>query len=175
MQAIFKGRSVHASMPHLGINPHFAAATFLAGLPGLAMDIDEALGSSTVAPTLYATDQISPNVVPGEVRLTLDWRNVPHESPEAIVAKLNELLGDSQAQIKIVAKEYTAYTGFSKIFPSVFPAFILRQDDPLLQAAHAALVDTLGRDDGVDVWNFATDGGHLMEAHIPTVGFGPSD
>jgi putative selenium metabolism hydrolase len=175
MQAIFEGRAAHASMPHLGVNPHFAAAAFLAKLPELIMGQDEALGSSTVAPTLYATDQISPNVVPGEVRLTLDWRNVPHETPEVIVAKLTELIGDYQAQIKIVAQEYTAYTGFSKVFPSVFPAFILQQDDPLLQAAHAALIETLGRDEGIEVWNFATDGGHLMAAGMPTVGFGPGD
>ena len=28
---------------------------------------------------------------------------------------------------------------------------------------------------GVDVWRFATDGGHLMAAGIPTIGFGPGD
>ena len=32
-----------------------------------------------------------------------------------------------------------------------------------------------GEDRGLDVWSFATDGGHLMAAGIPTIGFGPGD
>lgn len=27
----------------------------------------------------------------------------------------------------------------------------------------------------VDLWRFATDGGHFMAAGIPTIGFGPGD
>jgi acetylornithine deacetylase/succinyl-diaminopimelate desuccinylase-like protein len=27
----------------------------------------------------------------------------------------------------------------------------------------------------VTVWRFATDGGHLMEAGVPTIGFGPAE
>ena len=38
-----------------------------------------------------------------------------------------------------------------------------------------ALVEVFKEDRGVDIWRFATDGGHLMAAGIPTVGFGPGD
>jgi acetylornithine deacetylase/succinyl-diaminopimelate desuccinylase-like protein len=181
MEAVFKGRSAHASVPHLGINPHYAVSAFLNRLPELAMATDNTLGNSSVAPTLYATDQISPNVIPGEVCLTLDWRNVPGESPEKIVAKIQALLdesllkSDSQATVAITAKEFTTYTGLDKVFPSVFPPFLLAVDDPFIQAARTTLIDVLGQDNGVDIWNFATDGGHLMTAGIPTIGFGPGD
>jgi acetylornithine deacetylase/succinyl-diaminopimelate desuccinylase-like protein len=37
------------------------------------------------------------------------------------------------------------------------------------------LAEVLGRDEGIDIWRFATDGGHLMAAGIPTIGFGPGD
>ena len=37
------------------------------------------------------------------------------------------------------------------------------------------MVNVFGRDDGISVWRFATDGGHLMAAGIPTIGFGPGD
>lgn len=180
----FKGRAAHASTPHLALNPHYAAASFLARLATLEMDEDEALGVSTVAPTLYATDQSSSNVIPGEVYLTLDWRNVPAETPEAIVAKIRALLDSSlsnkaaeegQATVEITTKEFTTYTGMAKMFPSVFPSYILAEDNPFLRAAQATLVDVLGRDEAVDIWLFATDGGHLMKAGIPTIGFGPGD
>ncbi|MBN1217896.1 MAG: M20/M25/M40 family metallo-hydrolase [Anaerolineae bacterium] len=175
----FKGRSAHASTPHLGVNPHYSAATFLTRLPIMEMTREEGVGASSVTPTLYVTDQRSPNVIPGEVRLTLDWRNVPGESPETIVAKiralLNSCLPENETTIEIASSEFTTYTGLRTTLPDIFPSFLLAEDDPFVQAAHATLVDVLGRDDGVDIWRFATDGGHLMTAGIPTVGFGPGD
>ncbi|RME99561.1 MAG: M20/M25/M40 family metallo-hydrolase, partial [Chloroflexi bacterium] len=126
----------------------------------------------------YSTDQISPNVIPGAVFLTLDWRNVPGESPDEIVGKIRALLADvaqMTANVAVTQKEFTTYTGMVKDFPSVFPSFILPEDDPVVQRAHTALVSALGRDDGIDIWRFATDGGHLMAAGIPTVGFGPGN
>jgi acetylornithine deacetylase/succinyl-diaminopimelate desuccinylase-like protein len=51
----------------------------------------------------------------------------------------------------------------------------LPENDKFLQAAQAALVNALGRNDQIDVWRFATDGGHLMAAGIPTIGFGPGN
>jgi succinyl-diaminopimelate desuccinylase len=157
----------------------------LSSLPELKMATDNTLGSSSVAPTLYATDQLSPNVIPGQVKLTLDWRNVPGESPEEIVAKLQALLDESlsrdqlgnasRATVQVTAEELTTYTGMKKTFSSIFPAFILSEADPFVRAARAALIGVLGRDEGVDTWKFATDGGHLIEAGIPTIGFGPGD
>lgn len=175
LAALFQGRSAHASVPHLAINPHYQAAAFLAALPNLPMAQDHTLGASTVAPTLYTTDQTSPNVTPGQVRLTLDWRNTPTETPARIVAKVAGLLNAEQAAVQVSTTVLTTYTGVSKTFPSIFPAFLLAADNPFVQAAHTALTQALGRDDGVDIWRFATDGGHLMAAGIPTVGFGPGD
>jgi acetylornithine deacetylase/succinyl-diaminopimelate desuccinylase-like protein len=154
-------------------------AEFLCKLPELKMIEQAGVGISTVVPTLYATDQISPNVIPGEVKLTLDWRNVPVESPEAIVDKIQGLLdslpGDNHANVRISTTQLKTYTGIKEDFPAVFPSFLLAENDPFVQAAHATLVDVLGRDDGIDIWRFATDGGHLMNAGIPTIGFGPGD
>jgi succinyl-diaminopimelate desuccinylase len=184
LQVTFKGRSAHASTPHLALNPHYQAASFLTKLSTLEMAHDETLGTSTVAPTLYATDQISPNVVPGQVFLTLDWRNVPAETPEIIVAKISDLLdslasdepeNDIQTTVEVKRSKFTTYTGLEKIFPLLFPSFLLAEDDPFLRAAQVTLADVLGRDEGMGVWRFATDGGHLMAAGIPTVGFGPGD
>lgn len=179
LEVTFKGRSAHASAPQLGENPHYLAAAFLGQLPGLMMEEQDEVGWSTVTPTLYTTDQTSPNVIPGQVKLILDWRNVPAESPEAIVQKVQSLLDNlpagHQAGVAVVTTRLTTYTGLAQDFPAVFPPFLLAVDTPVVQTAYAALVDVLGRDDGVDIWRFATDGGHLMAAGIPTVGFGPGD
>lgn len=182
--ATFKGRSAHAGTPHLAVNPHYGAAAFLSQLPTLVMAQDEALGAATVAPTLYATDQISSNVIPSEIYLTLDYRNVPGESEAEIVARVQNLLNaclleeglqEIQARVEVITTELTTYTGMVKLFPAVFPSFLLAENDPVIQAAQTTLKKVLGRDDGVEVWRFATDGGHLMAAGIPTIGFGPGD
>ncbi|MCB0165656.1 MAG: M20/M25/M40 family metallo-hydrolase [Anaerolineae bacterium] len=180
LRVTFEGHSAHASAPHLGINPHYAAAAFLTHLPDLSMAYDKTLGSSTVVPTLYATDQLSPNVIPGRVYLTLDWRNVAGEAPEDIVSKVENLVTsieelDQNVTVVIKSQEFTTYTGLTQEIPAIFPSYLLPEEDQFVQAAHQALVSALGRDDGIDIWRFATDGGHLMTGGIPTVGFGPGD
>jgi acetylornithine deacetylase/succinyl-diaminopimelate desuccinylase-like protein len=141
---------------------------------------DPLFGASSVAPTLYRTDQTSPNVTPGEVHLTLDWRNVPGETPEQIVEQTNRLLSESlssgvEGEVHVVTERLTSYTGHSEDFPSIFPSFGLSSEHPLARVAHRVLGEALGRDVSVGIWPFATDGGHLMEAGVPTVGFGPGE
>src|SRR2546428_32261 len=46
------GRSVHASVPARGANPHYAMARFLTRLHELRMVSDAVLGHSTVSPTI---------------------------------------------------------------------------------------------------------------------------
>jgi acetylornithine deacetylase/succinyl-diaminopimelate desuccinylase-like protein len=110
---------------------------------------------------------------------------VPSEPPEAIVAKLQALLDTSLAAnrefetgagtVQILTREFKTYNGVKQTLPAIFPSYILAQDDPFIQAAQATLISVLGEDKGVDIWRFATDGGHLMAAGIPTIGFGPGD
>jgi len=179
----FKGRSAHASLPHLAINPHYDAAYFLTQLATLPLVKDEVLGPSSVTPTLYHTDQISPNVSPSEVYLTLDWRNVPTESPSEITTKIATLLENclqtrasaGQVVVDINTEKFITYTGFTETVPSILPAYLVAETDPFIQTAQSTLTQILGRDAGLDVWQFATDGGYLMAAGIPTIGFGPGN
>jgi len=175
-----KGRSVHASMPQRGVNPHYVMAGFMARLQDLAMVADEAFGSSTVAPTLYLSDQTSSNVTPGELRLHLDWRNVPGESVKDVVARLQSLLAESllegsQGTVEVREYEVCAYTGLRARIAAVIPPFALPPDHPLLTRGKRALEQALGRRVKVGEWRFATDGGHLMAAGIPVIGFGPCE
>ena len=175
-----RGKSVHASVPHLGVNPHYALADFLRRLPTLSFPAEAPFGASSVAPTLYRTDQRSPNVTPGQIRLTLDWRNIPAETPEEVVQKVNALLQaclieGTAGSVELATRAFTTYTGLTLEQPAIFPSFVLPADHPRLTAARRALSRALGRDVPVDIWPFATDGGHLMAAGIPTIGFGPGD
>jgi succinyl-diaminopimelate desuccinylase len=174
------GRAAHASVPDKGINPHYTLARLLTQIETLPMAHDEVFGSSSVAPTLYRTDQTSANVIPAEAQLTLDWRNVPGEAPEQIVERMNRLLAGClspgvEGTVSLATIHFVSYTGYVEDAPAIFPSFILPADHPLLNAARRVLGETLGQPPEVDVWRFATDGGRLAAAGITTIGFGPGD
>ncbi len=174
------GRAAHASVPNKGINPHYTLARFLVQLETLPMTPDEVFGSSSVAPTLYRTDQTSANVIPAEAQLTLDWRDVPGETPEQILERINRLLVGClspgvMGTVSVATTHFVSYTGYVEDAPSIFSSFIVPADHPLLSAARHVLGETLGQLPEIDVWRFATDGGRLAAAGVPTIGFGPGD
>jgi succinyl-diaminopimelate desuccinylase len=174
------GRAAHASVPNKGINPHYTLARFLAQIETLPMTPDEVFGSSSVAPTLYRTDQTSANVIPAEAQLTLDWRNVPGETPEQIVERVNRLLAGClspgvEGAVSVATSRFASYTGYVEDAPAIFSSFVVPADHPFLNAARRVLGETLGQPPEVDVWRFATDGGWLAAAGVTTIGFGPGD
>jgi putative selenium metabolism hydrolase len=178
--AHFEGRSVHASMPDLAINPHFSMTRFVEKLRSLPMASDPDYGASTVAPTLVVSAPGSHNVTPGEIHLVLDWRNIPSEGPEEILAALEAPLARSlesgcQGWVELNSKELTTYTGFRMTFPDSFPSFTTDAGHPWLAQAQKTLATALDREVEVDVWRFATDGGHFAAAGATVLGFGPGD
>jgi putative selenium metabolism hydrolase len=116
IQIVITGKAIHASIPQAGLNPHYILADFLRVLPNLPMVSHPRFGSSTFAPTLLHSDQNSANVTPGQLTLTLDWRNIPSESPDAILAKLNSLLQtclppQASGEARLASHHFTTYTG----------------------------------------------------------------
>lgn len=174
------GRSVHASVPEQGVNPHFVIAAFLQRLPTLEMTPHEELGPSSVAPTLIRVDQSSANVIPGEIWLTLDWRNVPGEDAESVLAKLQPLLEASliegaQGEILLPSLHRSSFTGYARPMCHDNPAYSLPADHPAVRAAEQVLTGGLARPIPTKLWRFATDGGHFARAGMAVIGFGPGD
>jgi acetylornithine deacetylase/succinyl-diaminopimelate desuccinylase-like protein len=175
-----EGRAVHASMPDLAINPHFSLARFLEGLSALEMVSDDEYGASTVAPTLVTSEPQSANVTPSDVRLVLDWRGIPGEQPNQVVASLDQLLSDNllpgcKGRVEIAMKELVTYSGFEMTYPDTFPSFSTSEKHPWLFRAKECLEAALGRGVEVGAWRFATDGGHFAAAGATVLGFGPGD
>lgn len=175
-----QGQAAHASTPDQGINPHYDLARFLTALESLEMRTSAEFGASTVAPTLYHTDQASANIIPGEAWIHLDWRNIPEESPEEIQERLQDVLSDclgpaSEGFVVVLKQTFDTYTGYTLTTPAISPAFGLPAGHPLVVAAQQTLSDAFQRDISVTIWQFVTDGGYLMAAGIPTIGFAPGD
>ncbi len=174
------GRSVHASVPARGVNPLEVIARFLARLPEVPRNTDTDLGESSVAPTLIRTDQISTNVIPGQVWLTLDWRNVPNEHEDEVIRRLQALadaclIDGATARVSIPAKDRTCYTGYTETLPACNTPFITRTDAPALVAAEQVLDGAGIVRPPTGLWRFATDGGHFARAGQTCIGLGPGD
>jgi putative selenium metabolism hydrolase len=180
LQVRFEGRSVHASMPHLGINPHLSLSRFVAGLRELTMVSDPAYGPSSVAPTRIYSEPDGTNITPAVLHLSLDWRNIPSETVGEIIAKLEGLLARSleagcQGRVRVSDRHLTTYTGFQMVYPDTFGSFTTEPGHAWLQAVRSVLASALGHEVAVDTWRFATDGGHFAAAGATVIGFGPGD
>ncbi len=182
LRITFTGRSVHASVPQQGLNPLYSLGRFLQLLELQPMQSDPnqpGLGPSSVAPTLLYTDQTSSNVTPSEVTLHLDWRNVPSESVEQIVAKVQSMVQKSVAdgcvaKVEPLPRLLTSYTGVEKAIGAVSPPFGVAEDHPLVVNGKRVLEAALGRNVPVGLWRFATDGGHFVNSGTPCIGFSPA-
>ena len=175
-----RGRAAHASAPERGVNPHYDLARFLLAVEKLEMRSSPDFGHSSIAPTLYETDQISANVIPGEAWVHLDYRNIPDETPDEIRTRLEALLSGclsprSKGFVVIPKQTFETYTGYIATAPAIFPSFGLPGDHPVVRTARKVLHDAVGLEPSITTWRFATDGGHLMAAGIPTIGFAPGD
>ncbi len=175
-----RGRMAHASMTEIGRNPLTVIGAFLASLGDVDRPSHPELGRATISPTLIRTDQTSANVIPGEVFLTLDCRTVPPQSAESVRADLLPLLRaaeieGSSTDILIPQHDRVSYAGYAMTYPADNPAHAIEVDHPALTTAVEALASALGGAPPVDIWEFATDGGHFAEAGMVVVGFGPGD
>lgn len=180
LRAVVRGKMAHASMTQIGRNPLTVIGRFLASLDELELPSDPNLGTCTVAPTLIATDQTSGNVIPGEVQLTLDCRTVTGQTAESTRDLLLPLLraaeiDGSSSDILIPMHERSSYAGLEMTYPADNPAHSLPADHVAVEAAAEVLAGPLGSPPPVDLWDFATDGGHFAVAGLTCVGFGPGD
>lgn len=175
-----RGVSTHASVPTRGVNPHFTAARVLLGLQSLPLKADPFFGVSSVAPTLYTTDNTSGNVTPGEVVLSLDWRNIPAESADDVRQQLQTLVDAClepgiSAELELKMRDVLCYTGFKGQGMAGEPSYAMPPDDPVVLQARAILEKALARPVAIDLCQFATDGGHFRVHGCQVYIFSPAE
>ncbi|MBC7114298.1 MAG: M20 family metallo-hydrolase [Archaeoglobi archaeon] len=91
MELKVKGKQVHGSTPHKGINAHRVALEFAGALDRFLHEKysmrDEIFDppESTFEPTISENDSRAPNVIPGEHRVVFDCRVLPRYNLDEIV------------------------------------------------------------------------------------------
>lgn len=175
-----QGVSVHAAAAEKRINPLYALSSFLQEIAKLPVSISESLGRNLVTPTRCYTDQSSGNMSPGLVRLHVDWRSLPEDSLENFLRTLQEMVDrvcipPVQGTVKLYTTPVTSYNGYRDVLPAHAPAYLLDEEDALPAAACNVLEGALNRKVAVKPWGFTTDGGYLVRAGVPAIGFSPCE
>ncbi len=174
------GRIAHAAKAELGDNALVRAARYALALEGLALPKDPRLGRSTATLTqLSGFPSDGPNVVPGRAELTIDYRQVPSDALDDVVARLAAL--DPSAVVTVPDEIAQSEDGaVHRRYPRVNHAYLLDAHHPCVDWARDVLSASrgaTGEPATVDVgtWWFATDAPYLAQLGAPVLGLGPGD
>lgn len=188
VEVVLQGLAGHASAPDRAHNALDLVGDVLAAVRELAgrQPSDPVLGSASLTATMLDVSPESRNVIPDHVVVALDWRILPGQDDDTLLAavrkavegRVREVPEGLGIDVRMATEEQHTYTGLVEEKNLLTPGFLMEPDDPVVEAATRAV----GRRDAPDEaatarpWTFATDGGWSRGVFgIPTVGFAPGE
>jgi len=187
VEVVIRGLAGHASAPERARNALDLVPQVLRAVEDVASEqpSDPILGKASLVTTGINVLPESPNVIPDEVTMVLDWRVLPGSTHEmlldqvrtALARRIQEVPSGWGIEIRMAQEEQTTHTGLTECRNLFTPGFLLDAMDPVILAA----AEAVGRRDGegmaaIRPWTFATDGGWSSGVfNIPTLGFAPGE
>jgi acetylornithine deacetylase/succinyl-diaminopimelate desuccinylase-like protein len=187
LEVVIRGKAGHASAPERARNALDLLGPVLAAVRELGrnQESDPVLGTATLTATMVDVKPESRNVIPDLAVVALDWRILPGDDDaslmervrRAVDAEIDDVPEGMEVEVRMATERQRTYTGLVEDKDLLTPGFLMEADDPVVQAAAAAV----GRrsDAGaatIRPWTFATDGGWTRGVFgIPTVGFAPGE
>jgi len=180
MRVRVRGKAAHAAAPDLGDNAIHNAARLIFGLELLTprLGTDPFLGQGSLAVTEITSRAASRNAVPDCCTFYIDRRLTLGETEGKALAEIQSIINTEEIDAEVLIAEYqaTSYTGYDCRTRATFPAWVMPEDSPLVQALIRSVRETLGYRPRLGRWGFSTDGAYTAGvANIPTVGFGPGE
>lgn len=171
------GKIAHAAKSELGENAIYKSTEFLEKVRGLELPRGGVLGGSSLTPTLLTSyPRDSYNVVPGNVELNLDYRMIPGDEPEAILARLRPLAPN--ATFVIPENELISEDGAYRAEASIMPPYLAPGESKYVTTARQVIKENL-QPYGVPyqerTWWFGTDAPYLAQMGAVIIGFGPGN
>lgn len=171
------GIPAHSSAPHLGRNAVLDMMRVIAAIETLTLAADPLVGPAILALTDIVSDPYpGHSVVPSQCKVTYDRRLLPGETASSVLAEITTLPGVQGIQLdaRIAVGRYRAYTGAVLETEKFFPAWVLEEESPLVQAALRGLTG-IGMNPSVGAYRFCTNAAYSAGiAGVPTIGFGPA-
>ncbi len=181
MRVVAKGKSAHAASNHLGDNAIYRLLPVIAGIRDMEPRLGDHpfLGHGKITVTDMHVKTPSINAVPDEAVIYIDRRLTLGETKADAVAQVEALIPEEskgKVWVEVLRYEEPSYTGFVLPVEKYFPAWLLEEDHPIVQAGQAARRLLGWPDAPTGKWDFSTNGTYWAGvAGIPTIGFGPGD
>jgi len=175
-----KGKSCHASVPHEGKNPFDFLGKFLLELKTVEMAKDSLFGESTMSPTSIASSEKGTNIIPNEIVLYLDYRQVGDDTEENVLKKIQAVVDRCAVDgitvdLKTLYFPLTTYTGYQGQAFQGEPPFRVDVNEDYIQLALKTLEEVCGRPIKAKPWAFATDTGHFAAKGVKCLGYSPAE
>lgn len=176
------GKPAHSSNPAKGINAVYQMMTLLSAIQELDVPEHDILGKGILELTdIKSAPYPGTSVVPFYCKVTLDRRLLVNETKDSVLEPIRSLIhklksedSNFNAEVKYSAGEGTCYTGAVIGAERFFPGWLYNENERFVQAVYQKLKE-LNPDTKLSHYSFCTNGSHFAgEAHIPTIGFGPS-
>lgn len=176
------GRQAHSANPEKGINAVYKMNRLIEEIRNMELAEHNFLGKGILALTdIVSAPYPGASVIPDYCRCTFDRRLLPGETRETVLKPFHQLIShlqenDTEMNVKVAYAEgiEKCYTSDSIKSERYFPAWILEEEDPLVQTALKAL-EEININASVSYYSFCTNGSYYAgEEGIKTIGFGPS-
>ena len=177
------GKPAHSANPEKGINAVYQMCKAVEAVRGLVPPEHPVLGKGILELTdMKSSPYPGASVVPEYCCATYDRRLLTGETPEHVLAPLQELVeslsrDDPQfsAKVSYAMGEERCYTGEMIRGNRFFPGWLFEETEPFVLAVVNELRH-MGYAPEVAKYNFCTNGSHYAgEAGIRTIGLGPSE
>lgn len=178
-----KGKSAHAASNELGDNAIYKLLPIIDAISKLEPDLgdDPFLGHGKITVTDMVVETPSINAVPNRATIYIDRRLTFGEEPEREIERIRELIpaGNRDAgdvTVELLRYDDPSYTGYVKVVDKIYPAWVVPEDHPLIQAGLEACRLIGLPDHRPGKWDFSTNGNYWVgRAGIPALGFSPAD
>jgi len=187
LEIVLRGLAGHASAPDRAKNALDLVPGVFEALKELAagQPQDPILGAASLVVTGIDVLPESPNVIPDEAVVVVDWRVLPESTDQSLIAAVEGILArhlpevpeGMALEVRMGREWQEAFTGRAEERDLFTPGFLMGADDPLTVAAAQAVGKRSGQGPAdARPWTFATDGGWSCGVYgVPTLGFAPGE
>jgi putative selenium metabolism hydrolase len=171
------GVSCHGSAPERGDNAIYMMADILLDIRDLNDKLPDNgfLGKATVTTSEIFFTSPSRCAVADSCAISVDRRLTEGETWQGAIKEIEALpsVQKHAARVSLYDYEATAWTGLKYGQECYFPAWVIAEHSPEVQAAAEAHLAMYG-EPRIDKWTFSTNGAAIAGRHgIPVIGVGP--
>ena len=173
-----RGVSAHGSAPEKGVNAIYEMAEIIQRVEQTNLELMQKGGDrrATLVMSQISSTSVSLNAVPSACEVYLDRRMIVGENEETIRNELNRIIAGKNAAWELGTLRRKTWTGEDLTYEPLHPAWEISLEHELARAFVAAYGEVMEQAPKMyDFWDFSTNAVALIQAGVPTIGFGPGE